>query len=73
MKKYPVLKAFVEGRGYTREEWDELDCPDATAAELEQVRPFKEAFPVIHAAIMRELNKSTPTISEGKSKMSAAA
>jgi uncharacterized protein (DUF4415 family) len=49
---------FVEGRGYTREDWDEVsDNPEATEAELKEFRPFREVFPDLAASIDRKLGR----------------
>jgi uncharacterized protein (DUF4415 family) len=40
------LKEFTPGRGYTKEDWDEVsDTPELTADQLRQMRPFAEVFP----------------------------
>jgi uncharacterized protein (DUF4415 family) len=49
---------FVEGRGYTRADWDEVsDNPEATEAELREFRPFREVFPELAASIDRKLGR----------------
>jgi uncharacterized protein (DUF4415 family) len=63
MKQYPVLKEFVEGRGYSREDWDEVsDNPEWTDEELARARPLKEVLPELYAAIKREKLKRQPVI-----------
>jgi len=43
---------FVEGEGYTREDWDAVSYnPPLTAARLAKARPFAEVFPELAATI----------------------
>jgi uncharacterized protein (DUF4415 family) len=51
MKNIPILKEFVEGRGYSREDWDAIDFPEMTDAELAEMRPLKEILPWLHEKI----------------------
>jgi uncharacterized protein (DUF4415 family) len=37
--------------GYTREDWDAVDSPELTSAEIRRMRPLREAMPDLHAAI----------------------
>ncbi|CAH0339945.1 BrnA antitoxin family protein [Rhizobium sp. CECT 9324] len=56
MKRQKTLKAFTEGRGYSRSDWDEVgDNPEATDEELKEFRPLREAFPEIAEVIDRKL------------------
>ncbi len=56
MKRQKTLKAFAEGRGYSRSDWDEVDDnPEATDDELKEFRPFREVYPDIAEAIDRKL------------------
>ncbi len=49
---------FVEGRGYTREDWDAVsDNPEVTKAEFKEFRPFREVFPDLAASIDRKLGR----------------
>jgi len=49
------LKEFTPGRGYTKEDWDEVsDNPELTDEELRQMRPFAEVFPEFAAALAAE-------------------
>ncbi len=42
----PRRRKFVEGRGYSREDWDAVcDNPPITAAWVAAARPFAEVFP----------------------------
>lgn len=45
VKIYPTLKEFTPGRGYTKEDWDEIDSPELTDEELASMRPAKEVLP----------------------------
>lgn len=54
----PKTDGFVEGRGYTRADWDEVsDNPEMTEAELRELRPFREVFPDLAASIDRKLGR----------------
>ncbi|MQT12030.1 hypothetical protein F0357_04975 [Rhizobiales bacterium Sp-1] len=48
-----TLSAFQPGRGYTKEDWDDVDSPELTDEELATGRPFAEAFPELAATIRR--------------------
>jgi uncharacterized protein (DUF4415 family) len=55
MTKRKLMTEFVPGRGYTKEDWDEvvdLD-QDSTDEELKQFRPFAEVFPDLAESIRR--------------------
>lgn len=45
LKIYPTLTEFVPGRGYTKEEWDELDIPEITDEQWKNFRPASEVLP----------------------------
>jgi uncharacterized protein (DUF4415 family) len=54
----PKADGFVEGRGYTQADWDEVsDNPEMTEAELKELRPFREVFPELAASIDRKLGR----------------
>jgi uncharacterized protein (DUF4415 family) len=40
-----VLKKFVPGRGYTKQDWDAVDSPELTDEQLSKPLAFEEAFP----------------------------
>lgn len=40
--------------GYTRQDWDEVDSPEATDDQISQARMFSEAFPKLHESITRK-------------------
>lgn len=48
-----MTKEFKEGRGYTRQEWDDLDIPELTEDDLKTAKPFAEVFPDLAASIRR--------------------
>ena len=49
------LKEFTPGRGYTKEDWDEVsDSPELTEDEMRQAKPFAEVFPEMAAGIAAE-------------------
>jgi uncharacterized protein (DUF4415 family) len=53
-----LLEEFTPGRGYTKEDWDEVsDNPELTDEELAQGRPFAEVFPELAASIKRARGK----------------
>ncbi len=50
-----LMTEFVPGRGYTKEDWDEVsDSPDSTAEEIAQAKPFAEVFPELAESIRRQ-------------------
>jgi uncharacterized protein (DUF4415 family) len=52
------LKEFTPGRGYTKEDWDEVsDVPELTDEQLAQAKPFVEMFPELAASIRRTRGK----------------
>jgi uncharacterized protein (DUF4415 family) len=49
-----MRKAFVPGRGYSREDWDVVsDNPRVTRKAIEKSKPLKEALPEVHDAIQK--------------------
>ena len=42
-----------EIRGHSQADWDAVDSPEATDADLAQARPFADVFPDIAEAIKR--------------------
>lgn len=44
---------FMPGRGYSKEDWDEVDSPDLTPEQLAEAKPFAEVFPELAASIRR--------------------
>jgi len=53
MTQHKKKPAFMPGRGYTKKDWDTVDSPEATDAELAQAKPFAEALPDLAASIRR--------------------
>lgn len=46
LEKRNKIKGKLLGRGYTKEDWDEVsDNPELTDEELAQGKPFAEMFP----------------------------
>lgn len=55
MTKRTTLKQYQPGRGFTKEDWDAVDSPEATDEQIAQARPFAEAFPELAESIRRNL------------------
>jgi len=54
MNKREILTEFVPGRGYTREDWDEVsDNPEWTEEDFKNAKPFAEVFPDLAEKILR--------------------
>lgn len=54
MTKTKRMAEFEPGRGYTKEDWDEvMDFPESTDEELAQFRPFAEVHPELAESIRR--------------------
>lgn len=52
--RHPTLKEFTPGRGYTRQDWDEVsDNPEWTAEDFAKAKPLAEVLPDLAAAIRR--------------------
>ena len=51
---------FKAGQGYTEADWDAVDSPPLTKAELAQARPFSEAFPELAEKMRRSLGGRPP-------------
>lgn len=45
MRKPKLQTEFVEGRGYSKEDWDSVDFPEMTEEELANMRPAREVMP----------------------------
>lgn len=53
-EEWKLATGFQPGRGYSREDWDEVsDSPELTEEEMRQARPFAEVFPDMAASIKR--------------------
>lgn len=46
-------KTFKPGQGYTKKDWDSVDSPELTPAQIARARPFAEVFPELAASIRR--------------------
>ncbi|MGF9562625.1 BrnA antitoxin family protein [Neorhizobium sp. JUb45] len=47
---------FQPGRGYTKEDWDEVsDNPPWTEEELKNARPFREVYPELAAKMEKDI------------------
>jgi uncharacterized protein (DUF4415 family) len=58
----PRRRKFVEGRGYSREDWDEVcNNPPITADWVAAARPFAEVFPELAATIKKRGKQRAPT------------
>ncbi len=54
--RHQTLKEFQPGRGYTKEDWDEVsDNPPWTEEELKNARPFREVFPELAANMEKDI------------------
>ena len=52
------LKEFTPGRGYAKEDWDEVsDAPELTDEQLAQAKPFAEMFPELSLSLKRARGK----------------
>lgn len=58
-------KRFKTGRGYAKEDWDEVsDNPEWTAAAIRKAKPFPDVFPDLAASIGRA--RGRPSLSQTK-------
>lgn len=48
-----TLKTFQPGRGYSKQDWDDVESPELTAEQIAEMRPFAEVFPDLAASIRR--------------------
>jgi uncharacterized protein (DUF4415 family) len=46
-------KRYKRGRGYTKADWDAVDNPELTKAEMAAARPFAEVFPDLARSIKK--------------------
>jgi uncharacterized protein (DUF4415 family) len=63
-----VTKSFQEGRGYSKQEWDDLDIPELTEDDLKNARPFAEVFPDLAESIRRA--RGRPAVANPKQQIS---
>jgi uncharacterized protein (DUF4415 family) len=55
MIKPKIDKEFIAGKGFTREDWNAVDSPVLTDAQIAGARPFADIFPEAAAEIRRNL------------------
>ncbi|MGX5719432.1 BrnA antitoxin family protein [Shinella zoogloeoides] len=58
MAKTAKLTTFQSGQGFSKEDWDAVDSPELTDAELAKMRPAKEILPPAFFEAMEEHRKS---------------
>jgi uncharacterized protein (DUF4415 family) len=46
-------KRYKPGRGYTKADWDAIDNPELTKAQMAAARPFAEVFPDLARSIKK--------------------
>jgi uncharacterized protein (DUF4415 family) len=51
---------FKAGQGFTKEDWDAVDSPALTKAELAQAKPFAEVFPELAQKMAKNLGGRPP-------------
>jgi uncharacterized protein (DUF4415 family) len=44
-KRPKLIEQFEPGHGFTKEDWDAVDSPELTDAELASMRPAREVLP----------------------------
>lgn len=65
MNKAKKIDEFQPGRGYTKEDWDEVsDNPEWTEEDFKLARPFAEVFPELAAGIAR--SRGRPSLENPK-------
>lgn len=57
----PRARKFRPGQGFTKKDWDAVDSPPLTKAQLAQAKPFAEVFPDLAATIRRRGPQKAPT------------
>lgn len=53
-----ILNTFEPGRGYDREDWDAVECPELSDEELARMRPAPEVLPPAFFKAMEEHRRS---------------
>jgi uncharacterized protein (DUF4415 family) len=51
---------FKAGQGFTQEDWDTVDSPVLTKAELAQAKPFADVFPGLAEKMRKNLGGRPP-------------
>ena len=46
-------KSFRPGRGYTRQDWDDVESPELTNEQIAEAKPFAEVLPDLAASIRK--------------------
>lgn len=68
-KKTDRIEGFQEGRGYTKEDWDDVsDNPEWTEEDFRKARPFAEVFPDLADSIRR--SRGRPAVDQPKRQIS---
>ena len=60
MTKKMTQPEFIAGQGFTKADWDAVDSPPLTKAELAQAKPFTEAFPELAEKMRKGLGGRPP-------------
>jgi uncharacterized protein (DUF4415 family) len=60
MTKKSGKPEFIAGQGFSKADWDAVDSPHLTKAELAQVKPFAEAFPELAEKMRKSLGGRPP-------------
>ncbi len=48
-----LSKTFQPGRGYSKQDWDDVESPELTAEQIKELLPFAEVLPDLAASIRR--------------------
>jgi uncharacterized protein (DUF4415 family) len=48
-----LSKTFQPGRGYSKQDWGDVETPELTAEQIKELRPFAEVLPDLAASIRR--------------------
>ncbi|WP_112944568.1 MULTISPECIES: BrnA antitoxin family protein [unclassified Rhizobium] len=68
-KKTELQIEFKEGRGYSKDDWDEVsDNPEWTEEDFKKARPFAEVFPEFAESIRR--SRGRPAVESPKRQIS---
>jgi uncharacterized protein (DUF4415 family) len=68
-KKTELKIEFREGRGYSKDDWDEVsDNPEWTEEDFKNARPFAEVFPEFAESIRR--SRGRPAVESPKRQIS---
>jgi uncharacterized protein (DUF4415 family) len=60
MTKKSSKPEFIAGQGFSKTDWDAVDSPHLTKAELAQAKPFAEAFPELAEKMRKSLGGRPP-------------